>query len=63
MKINSGDKVLVNILAFDGRHKIADKCEQYAYELFDQPNLDIALYKTEEKERYIEITCYLYVLL
>lgn len=34
----------MKVLAFDGRHKIADTFEQDAHEVFDQTNLDIPVY-------------------
>lgn len=40
-KIKVGDKVLVRILKFDGKHKIADKFEKEIYEVIKQQNKDI----------------------
>lgn len=39
-----GDKVLVKILAFEGKHKIADKFEEDIYTVVDKPNRDIPVY-------------------
>ncbi|XP_053391710.1 uncharacterized protein LOC128554456 [Mercenaria mercenaria] len=39
-----GDSVLVRILAFEGRHKIADKFEPDVYKVIDQPNRSIPVY-------------------
>ncbi|VDI50633.1 Hypothetical predicted protein, partial [Mytilus galloprovincialis] len=39
-----GDKVLVKILAFEGKHKLADKFEDDIYEIVDKPNRDIPVF-------------------
>ena len=53
--LSIGDHVLVRQLAFEGKHKIADKYEEDLYEIVDQPKLDIPVYKirreTDGKER------------
>ena len=53
--LSIGDQVLVRQLAFEGKHKIADKYEEDLYEIVDQPKLDIPVYKirreTDGKER------------
>lgn len=43
-KIEVGDKVLLKILAFQGKHKIADRFEQEIYTVVKQPNEDIPVY-------------------
>ena len=40
-----GDRVLVKIVAFDGRHKIADKWEDDVYVILNQPNPSIPVYE------------------
>lgn len=37
-KLNVGDHVLLRILAYDGKHKIADKFEENVYVIKSQPN-------------------------
>ena len=43
--LHVGDKVLVKILAFDGRHKLSDKWEEEIYIVKEKPNSDIPIYK------------------
>lgn len=43
-RIELGDKVLVKVLAFKGKHKLADKFEENIYEVIDQPHKDIPVY-------------------
>ena len=47
--IELGDKVLVRVVAFDGKHKIADRWEDDVYVIIEQPNKDIHVY-TVQKE-------------
>ena len=47
--LQKGDKVLVKINAFDGKHKLSDKWEQDVYIITDQPNPDIPVF-TVRKE-------------
>ena len=42
--LQQGDRVLVKVLAFDGKHKIADRWEKDIYTVKSQPNLDIPVY-------------------
>ena len=44
-----GDKVLVRNLGIKGRHKLADLWEETIYEIIDQPNLDIPVYKVKKE--------------
>jgi len=44
VKLAIGDKVLVKILAFKGKHKIADKFETEVYTVTDQVNKDIPVF-------------------
>lgn len=54
MKIKSSvlkpdDLVLVKIVAFDGRHKLADKWENEPYVIINQPNDDIPVYRVKKQ--------------
>ncbi|PJE77806.1 hypothetical protein CI610_03263 [invertebrate metagenome] len=42
--IATGDRVLVKVVAFDGRHKLANKWEEEPYIVTGQPNADIPAY-------------------
>ncbi|VDI38875.1 Hypothetical predicted protein [Mytilus galloprovincialis] len=42
--IQKGDRVLVKIVYFDGRHKLADKWEDIPYVVLDQPNQEIPVF-------------------
>ncbi|VDI74093.1 Hypothetical predicted protein [Mytilus galloprovincialis] len=44
-----GDKVLVKVVAYDGKHKIADRWEDDVYVIIGQPNSDVPVY-TVQKE-------------
>ena len=48
-KVEEGDRVLVKIVAFDGKHKIADRWEEDPYIVQWKPNPDIPVY-TVKKE-------------
>ena len=45
-----GDKVLVKILAFDGKHKIADRFEEDIYTIIEQPIKDIPVFKLRSEK-------------
>ena len=47
--LQSKDRVLVKIVAFDGRHKIADKWEEDVYIIIGQPNPDIPVFKVRKE--------------
>ena len=49
-KLEIGDRVLVKILAFDGKHKIADKWTKDIYIVTDIPNVNIPVYKVERED-------------
>jgi len=49
VKIDVGDKVLVKILAFDGKHKIQDRFEEELYDVVEQPREDIPVYKVRSR--------------
>ena len=40
-----GDRILVRQVAFQGKHKIADKWQDTVYVIVSQPNLDIPVYR------------------
>jgi transposase InsO family protein len=42
--LEEGDRVLVKIVAFDGKHKLADKWEEDMYVILHQPNLSIPVF-------------------
>ncbi|XP_056022199.1 uncharacterized protein K02A2.6-like [Ostrea edulis] len=42
--VKVGDRVLVKIVAFDGKHKLADRWEQEPYTVIVQPNSDITIF-------------------
>lgn len=49
--VEVGDRVLVKIVAFDGKHKIADKWEEEVYEVLEKPNGDIPVYVVQREDR------------
>ena len=49
-QIKIGDTVLVKILAYAGKHKIADKFEQQAYKVVSQPHSDIPVFVVKEED-------------
>ncbi|XP_033755109.1 uncharacterized protein LOC117338053 [Pecten maximus] len=48
--LDIGDRVLVKVLAFDGRHKIADRWEDCAYVVVSRPNLDIPVFGVRRED-------------
>lgn len=48
------DKVLVRVLAFKGRHKIADKFEVDVYTVIEQQNKDIPVFKVKSEKDVIQ---------
>ena len=50
VKVSVGDNVLVRKMAFDGKHKIADKFEEGTYVVIDQPRVDIPVFKVKERD-------------
>jgi hypothetical protein len=44
VNVQPGDSVLVKIVAFDGKHKTADKWEEEPYQILRQPNPDVPVY-------------------
>lgn len=45
-----GDHVLLRILAYDGKHKIADKFEENVYVIKSKPNQDIPVFVISDKD-------------
>lgn len=50
VKINIGDKVLVKILKFEGKHKIEDKYENTIYTVIGQPNENIPVFDVKSED-------------
>ena len=48
--VECGDRVLVKIVAFDGKHKISDKWENDPYIVLDQPNPEVPVYVGKQQE-------------
>ncbi|XP_067664261.1 uncharacterized protein [Haliotis asinina] len=48
--LDVGDRVLVKVVAFDGRHKLADKWEDNIYIVTSQPNPTIPVYVVEQED-------------
>lgn len=42
--IEVGDRVMVKIVAFEGKHKLANRWEEEPYVVLDRPNPDIPVY-------------------
>ena len=49
-RLQIADRVLVKILAHDGRHKISDNWEPDVYCIIEQPNLDIPVFVVQREE-------------
>jgi transposase InsO family protein len=47
--IEPGDRVLVKIVAFDGKHKLADRWEEDVYIVDTQPNTDIPVFVVKKE--------------
>ena len=45
VKVSVGDTVLVRVMKFEGKHKIADRFEEEVYEMIGQPRAEIPVYK------------------
>ena len=48
MDLKEGDKVLVKVVAFDGKHKIADRWEEEPYVIIRQLNNNIPVYEVKK---------------
>ena len=44
-EIQTGDRVLVKIVTFEGKHKISDEWEDEPYIVLDQPGLNIPVFR------------------
>nr|KAG5692917.1 hypothetical protein BaRGS_031421 [Batillaria attramentaria]KAG5699313.1 hypothetical protein BaRGS_004250 [Batillaria attramentaria] len=58
--LRPGDRVLVRILAFEGKHKLSDKWEEDVYTVESQPNQEIPVYvvaKEDDKRLMRPLTC------
>lgn len=51
-----GEKVFVETLSFEGKHKIADRFEEDLYEVVEQPRQEIPLFKIRSEKKGIEKT-------
>ena len=49
-QLEVGDRVLVKILAHDGKHKLSDKWADEVYIVAEQPNADIPVYKVKRED-------------
>ena len=52
-KVYIGDKVLVKVVRFDGKHKIADKFEEELYEVIGQPVDNVPVFRLKSTVRNI----------
>ena len=48
--LQKGDRVLVRVLAFEGKHKIADKWEQHVYVVEEQLNDEVPVYRVQRED-------------
>ncbi len=56
--VQTGDRVLVKIVAFDGKHKLSDKWEEDVYVIVSKPNDSIPVYVVQNRmERGREELC------
>lgn len=49
--LKAGDRILVKIVSFTGKHKIADKWESEPYLVLSQPNPDIPVYRVQREDK------------
>ncbi|VDI15681.1 Hypothetical predicted protein [Mytilus galloprovincialis] len=49
--LKPGDRVLVKTLAFDGKHKLADRWEDDPYRIISQPNYGIPVYVVQKENK------------
>ena len=56
VKLCIGKRVLVKVVAFEGKHKIADKFEKETYQIVDQPRPEIPVFKLKSDETVMEKT-------
>lgn len=48
--LREGDRVLVKVVAFDGKHKIADRWEDTPYIVLQQPNTNVPVFKVKRED-------------
>lgn len=48
--LREGDHVLVKVVAFDGKHKIADRWEDTPYVVLQQPNTNVPVFKVKRED-------------
>lgn len=49
-RLEVGDKVLIKVLAFEGKHKLANKFEDEECVIVEQPNVDIPVFKVKSSD-------------
>ena len=49
--VEPGDRVLVKVVAYDGKHKIADRWEHIPYTVLEQPNGEIPVYVVQRENK------------
>lgn len=50
IELQVGNRVLVKVVAFVGKHKIADKWEEEPYIVLHQPNNDVPVYVVQRED-------------
>ena len=48
--LTEGDRVLVRVVSFDGKHKIQDRWEDHPYIIISQPNNEIPVFKVRRED-------------
>ena len=48
--LEEGDRVLVKVVAFDGKHKIADRWEEDPYQIVHQPNPEVPVFVVKRED-------------
>ena len=61
--VESGDRVSVKIVAYDGKHKIGDRWEDEPYVVLQQPNGEIPVYVVQKENLNAPFTGIYYYLL
>ena len=49
--LHPGDRVLVKIVSFEGKHKLADRWEEDPYRIVSQPNSGIPVYVVQKEDK------------
>ena len=63
VELSVGDRVLVKKVAFEGKHKIADKFEEEPYTIIEQPRPEIPVFKVKSESSGLEKTLHRNLLL